>query len=64
MKRLFLLFAVAGFALSSCGSNTETEQQNEAQAVEQADSTTKAAADSAGCCGGDTTAVENSETEE
>jgi hypothetical protein len=62
MKKLFVLFAVAGFVLSSCGGNTQ--EQEETQAVEQADSTTKAAADSAGCCDGDSTAVEESETQE
>ncbi len=63
MKRLFLLFAVAGLVLSSCGGNTQ--QQEEPQAVEQADSTTtKAEADSAGCCGEDSTAVEVAETQE
>jgi len=59
MKKLFLLFAVAGFVLTSCGSNAQKEE--EAVVVEQADSTAVGAteaADSTGCCGSDSTKVE------
>jgi len=60
MKKLFLLFAVAGFVLTSCGSNAQ-KQEEEAVVVEQADSTAVGAteaADSTECCGNDSTKVE------
>ncbi|MDD4656442.1 MAG: hypothetical protein WCR61_03495 [Bacteroidales bacterium] len=53
MKKLFLLFAVAGFVLTSCGGNAQ--EQTEQKAVEQADSTAANAADSTSCCSGDST---------
>lgn len=59
MKKIFLLFAVAGFLLTSCGSNAQ--KQEEAVVVEQTDSTTVVAtetADSTECCGSDSTKVE------
>lgn len=59
MKKLFLLFAVAGFVLTSCGSNAQ--KQEEAAVVEQTDSTTVViteAADSSACCGDSTKVVD------
>lgn len=58
MKKLFLLFAVAGFVLSSCGNSAQQEEVVvEEQKVEAADST--------GCCGSecsDSTHVQEGET--
>ncbi len=59
MKKLFLLFAVAGFVLSSCGNSAQQEEVVvEEQKVEAADST--------GCCGStecsDSTNVQEGET--
>lgn len=36
MKKLFLLFAVAGFVLTSCGSNAQTQEE---AVVEQTETT-------------------------
>lgn len=58
MKKLFLLFAVAGFVLTSCGNNAQEQEQTEQAVVKQADSTEAHAAkdaDSTSCCGGDST---------
>ncbi len=56
MKKLFVLFAVAGLALTSCGSNAE--KQEEPVVVEQTDSTAAAASDSTACCPDSTKAAE------
>ncbi len=44
MKKLFVLFAVAGFVLTSCGSNAQKE---ESTVIEKAEETAQEVADSA-----------------
>lgn len=51
MKKLFVLFVVAGLALTSCGSNAQQEEVTEVQS----DTTAVQAADSTGCCPDSTT---------
>jgi uncharacterized protein YcfL len=57
MKKLFVLFVVAGLALTSCGSNAQQEEVTEPQA----DTTAVQASDSTACCP-DSTAVKPVET--
>lgn len=47
MKKLFILFALAGFVVASCGNNTPKEEPKEESAVvEKADSTAQEVTDS------------------
>ncbi len=60
MKKLFVLFVAAGFALTSCGSGAEKAQEEEV--VEVVTDSTAVAADSTACCP-DSTKVEETVVE-
>ncbi|MDP3452343.1 MAG: hypothetical protein Q8R90_05255 [Bacteroidales bacterium] len=59
MKKLFVLFVAAGFALTSCGSGAEKAQE---EVVEVVTDSTAVAADSTACCP-DSTKVEETVVE-